>query len=123
MGESFYGTNLMTVTEENSRLMTEAYEQFLDAYITVAKRRRNDPYTEEDLSAQDAMGLNWLKDRFYADPYTTNVAPYKAWSLCSLPRRLNSNDVSVGFLSTRKTQIGERGPVAPFLGVPRDVST
>ena len=59
--------------------------QFLDAYLTIVERRRDDPYTEEDLSAQDAMRLNWLEDRFYADPYTTNVTPYKAWSLYSLP--------------------------------------
>lgn len=85
VGGSFYGANLMTVTEENFLLMTEAYEQFLDAYLTIVERRRDDPYTEEDLSAQDAMRLNWLEDRFYADPYTTNVTPYKAWSLYSLP--------------------------------------
>ena len=85
VGGSFYGKNLMSVTEENFQLMTEAYEKFLGAYLTIIERRKDDPYTEEDLAVQDAMRLNWLEDRFYADPYTTNVTPYEAWSLYSLP--------------------------------------
>lgn len=49
--------------------------------------------------------------------------PIKLGLFIRCPRRLSSNDVSVGLHSTRKTQIGERGPVASFLGVPRDVPT
>jgi len=85
VGGSFYGAPLMSVTEGNFSFMTEAYETMLEAYLTVVEGRMNDPYTEQDLAAQDAMRKNWLQDRFFSDPFTTSVTPYEAWSLYSLP--------------------------------------
>ena len=85
VGGSFYGADTMTVTEENFRFMTEAYERFVDAYLTIVEKRKADSYTEEDLAAQDAMRRNWLEDHLFVDPYTSNITPYEAWSLYSLP--------------------------------------
>lgn len=85
VGGSFYLAPLMSVTEKNFSFMTEAYETMLEAYLTVVERRMNDPYTDQDLAAQDAMRKNWLEDRFFSDPFTTSVTPYEAWSLYSLP--------------------------------------
>jgi hypothetical protein len=53
--------------------------------VFIVERRMNDPYTDQDLAAQDAMRKNWLEDRFFSDPFTTSVTPYEAWSLYSLP--------------------------------------
>ena len=77
--------SLMSVTEGNFGFMTEAYETMLEVYLAVVERRMNDPYTAQDLAAQDAMRKNWLQDRFFSDPFTTSVTPYEAWSLYSLP--------------------------------------
>ncbi len=75
----------MSVTENNYGFMTEAFERFVDAYMSLIERRKDDPYTAEDLAAQDAMRLNWLEDRLFSDPFTTNVTSYEAWSLATLP--------------------------------------
>jgi hypothetical protein len=34
---------------------------------------------------QVKMRLNWFEDRFFSDPFTTDVVPYQIWSLHSLP--------------------------------------
>ena len=85
IGGSFYLQPMLKVTETNFEFMTEAYETFLDSYLTMAEKRADDPYTQEELTTQDAMRLNWFEDRFFSDPYTTNVVPYEIWSLHSLP--------------------------------------
>jgi hypothetical protein len=85
IGGSFYLQPMLTVTEENFDFMTDAYETFLDSYLTMVEKRAGDPYTDEDLTAQDAMRLNWFEDRFFSDPFTRDVVPYEIWSLHSLP--------------------------------------
>jgi len=85
IGGSFYLQPMLDVTEVNFEFMTDAYETFLDAYLTMAEKRTDDPYTEEDLARQDAMRLNWFEDRFFSDPFTRDVVPYEVWSLHSLP--------------------------------------
>ncbi len=76
---------MLTVTEENFNFVTEAYETLLDSYLTLAEKRAHDPFTDEDIAAQDAMRLNWFEDRMYSDPFTSEVVPYEIWSLWSLP--------------------------------------
>lgn len=85
VGGSFYGRDMMSVTAENFAFMTEAYRTFLSTYLGLVGERRNDAYTDADLASQAAMRRNWLEDRFFADPFTTTVTPYDAWSLYSLP--------------------------------------
>jgi len=85
IGGSFYLQPMLTVTDENFDFMTDAYETFLDSYLTMVEKRVDDPYTDEDLAAQDAMRLNWFEDRFFSDPFTRDVVPYEIWSLHSLP--------------------------------------
>ena len=85
IGGSFYLQPMLTVTEENFAFMTDAYETFLDSYLTMVEKRAGEPYTDEDLTAQDAMRLNWFEDRFFSDPFTRDVVPYEIWSLHSLP--------------------------------------
>ena len=85
VGGSFYLAPLPSVNEESFSFITEAYETMLSSYLEVVERRKDDSYTDEDLAAQDAMRKNWLEDRFFADPFTSSVTPYEAWSLYSLP--------------------------------------
>ncbi len=85
VGGSFYLSPLFSVNEENFNFLTEAYETMLNVYLDVVERRADEPYTEADLAAQDRMRKNWFEDRFFADPYTSTVTPYDAWSLYSLP--------------------------------------
>jgi coproporphyrinogen III oxidase len=76
---------MLKVTEENFNFVTEAYATLLDSYLTLAEKRADDPFTDEDIAAQDAMRLNWTEDRLFSDPFTTDVVPYEIWSLHSLP--------------------------------------
>ena len=85
IGGSFYLQPMLTVTDANFDFMTDTYETFLDSYLTMVEKRVDDPYTDEDLAAQDAMRLNWFEDRFFSDPFTRDVVPYEIWSLHSLP--------------------------------------
>jgi len=85
VGGSFYGYPMLSVTEENYSFMTEAYEGFVDAYLTQVEMRKDDAYGAEDLAAQDAMRRNWLEDQLFADPYSKSIVPYEVWSLANVP--------------------------------------
>ena len=85
VGGSFYGRDMMSVSVANFDFMTEAYRGFLEAYLSLIEKRKDDVYTAADLTAQDAMRRNWLEDRFFSDPFTGNVVPYEVWSLSTLP--------------------------------------
>jgi coproporphyrinogen III oxidase len=85
VGGSFYGRDMMGASEENFRFMTEAYRSFLEAYLGLIEKRKDDAYTAADIAAQEAMRRNWLEDRFFSDPFTGNVVPYEVWSLSTLP--------------------------------------
>ena len=84
-GGSFYGRTLFPVTEQNFSFMTEAYREFMIAYLSLLEQRQDEPYTAEDLAKQDYIRRNWLEDRFFSDPYTGNVVPYEVWALSTLP--------------------------------------
>jgi len=85
VGGSFYGRERFALNEESFSFLLDAYETMVVAYLDVVERRKDTPYTEEDLAAQDAMRKNWAEDRLFSDPYTTGVTPYEIWSLMSLP--------------------------------------
>jgi coproporphyrinogen III oxidase len=85
VGGSFYGRDMMSVSEETFRFMTDAYSSFLQAYLSLIEKRQDDAYAAADIAAQDAMRRNWLEDRFFSDPFTGNVVPYEVWSLSTLP--------------------------------------
>ena len=85
VGGSFYGRDLFPITEQHFGFMTEAYREFLTAYLSLIRKRQNDDYTAEDRAKQDYMRRNWFEDRFFSDPYTGNVVPYEVWALSTLP--------------------------------------
>jgi len=85
VGGNFFGRDPMKVTEANFEFMTEIYQTFVESFLAVVEKRQNDTYTEADLALQDEMRRGWLEDRMFADPNTTQFAPWEAWSLYSLP--------------------------------------
>ena len=85
-GTFFARGDMMAVTEENFLFLTEFYETFIDAYLTTVERRKDDPFTEEDIALQDAMRKNWFEDRMFGDAYSSGgISPYAAWGKWSLP--------------------------------------
>ena len=85
VGGNFFGRDPMTVTEANLEFMTEIYQTFVESFLAIVEKRQNDGYTDADLALQDEMRRGWLEDRLFADPNTTQFAPWEAWSLYSLP--------------------------------------
>lgn len=86
VGATFFGYPMMSVTEENYLFMTDIYETFIAAYMDTLERRKDQPHTDEDLAAQDAMRLNWFEDQVFGDPYSSSgITPYEVWSHAFLP--------------------------------------
>ncbi len=86
VGGTFFGRDMFSVTEENYLFMTEMYESFIDTYVSLIEKRKDQPYTPEDVAAQDAMRLNWFEDQVFADPYAASgITPYEVWSLAFTP--------------------------------------
>ncbi len=88
VGGSFFSTPekpMMSVTENNFSFMLESFDRFVDTYMNIIEMRKDDPYTAEDIAAQDAMRRNWLEDQLFSDVYTTNVTAYEGWSFSNLP--------------------------------------
>jgi coproporphyrinogen III oxidase len=86
VGASFFGFPMMEVTEENFLFMAEVYERFITAYLETLNGRKDEPYTEENISIQDTMRLNWLEDQAFGDPYSSGgITPYEVWGRAFLP--------------------------------------
>jgi len=86
VGASFFGFPMMEVNEENYLFMTEIYQTFISAYLDTLEIRKDQPFTDEDVLAQEAMRLNWLEDQFLGDPYSSGgIAPYDVWGSAFLP--------------------------------------
>ena len=84
-GASFYGPSMMGVTDENYRFITEAFESFVDGYMAIVEKRQDDPFTADDIAAQDAMRRRWLEDQLFADPFASSIVPYEVWSYQNVP--------------------------------------
>ena len=86
VGASFFGFPLVEVNEENYLFMTEIYAAFISSYMDKLEGRKDAPYTDEDVAAQEAMRLNWTEDQFLGDPYSSGgVVPYDVWGPAFLP--------------------------------------
>ena len=85
IGVSFYARPFLDITQENFDLVTETFETFIDAYIEVLEKRKNQPHTSEDLAAQDVMRVRWLEDQMIYDPYAIKVIPFAVRSWANFP--------------------------------------
>jgi coproporphyrinogen III oxidase len=84
-GVSFYTAPLLEANLENYMLVRDTWEAFTDAIITIAKRRVDESYTEEDKDKQEDMRRWWLRDRLFSDDFTTTVVPFELYSMATLP--------------------------------------
>jgi coproporphyrinogen III oxidase len=81
VGASFYGPPVFPGdTRKTLEFIAGLYERFVDTYLDIVERRANDPYTEEDVVAQDAMRKRWLTDQMLSDPYSSVQIPFEVHS-------------------------------------------
>ncbi len=85
VGVSFYSASL-PINEKNMNLIRESFETFLDAYVKVLEKRKDQEFTDKDVEAMFEMRKRLLEKDFLWDPYTSkNLVPYKVWSLQMSP--------------------------------------
>ncbi len=86
VGVSFYGPPVYPGdTEQSIKFIAGAYDAFVDAYMDLTEKRANDPFTDDDILAQDKMRQRWLVDQLFSDPYASKVMPFETWSFSSVP--------------------------------------
>ena len=61
------------------------FETVYRAYFDMIEKRMNQPHGAPELAAQAAMRRNWLEDQLFADPFSSRLVPYAAWSLANAP--------------------------------------
>lgn len=84
-GVSFYGPPVFRESSEKSyRFIKGMYSEFVDAYFETIQKRMNDPYTEEDLLAQEKMRKSWLIDQLFSDPFASKIVPFEVWATANV---------------------------------------
>ena len=84
-GVSFYGPPVFRESGEKSyRFIKGMYSEFVDAYFETIQQRMNDPYTEEDLLAQEKMRKSWLIDQLFSDPFASKIVPFEVWATANV---------------------------------------
>ena len=84
-GVSFYGPPVFRESGEKSyRFIKGMYSEFVDAYFETIQKRMNDPYTEEDLLAQEKMRKSWLIDQLFSDPFASKIVPFEVWATANV---------------------------------------
>jgi len=84
-GVSFYGPPVFRQSgEESYRFIKGMYSEFVDAYFRTIQKRMNDPYTEEDLLAQEKMRKSWLIDQLFSDPFASKIVPFEVWATANV---------------------------------------
>jgi coproporphyrinogen III oxidase len=85
IGAAFYVPPMLEINDINLAFVQAAHEGFVNAYLDVLDRRKDQPFTEEDLANQAGMRRRWLEDHLYSDPFTMYVVPYEVWSFADAP--------------------------------------
>ncbi|MDP6675370.1 MAG: hypothetical protein QGH93_11070, partial [Gammaproteobacteria bacterium] len=47
------------------------FDAFIDGYLDIVEKRADEPFTEADIQAQDAMRKRWLIDQLFSDPFSS----------------------------------------------------
>jgi coproporphyrinogen III oxidase len=85
-GVSFYGPPVYPGdTARSYAFIAALFEEFTDAYLDIVASRAADPFTAEDLAAQDRMRKRWLIDQLFSDPFASKLVPFEVWSLANVP--------------------------------------
>ncbi len=85
VGAAFYVPPLMEINEENFNFVIEANQKFVNGYLDLLEKRKDQPYTKQDLENQASMRKRWLEDHLFEDPLPMYVVPYKVWSFADAP--------------------------------------
>ena len=86
VGLSLQGRSMMTMTEDNFRLVTQAYDRFLDTYFTIIGHRRDEAYSGAEVTMQDTMRRDYFEYNAFADLFfSKGYPPYEVWSLVVAP--------------------------------------
>jgi coproporphyrinogen III oxidase len=85
VGAAFYVRPMLEVNDVNVQFVQEAHEKFVNGYLDILERRKDEPYTETDLENQAGMRRRWLEDHLFSDPFTMYVVPYDVWSFADAP--------------------------------------
>jgi coproporphyrinogen III oxidase len=83
-GVSFYIRPPLPADEASLALISDAFTSFLDAYLEILDRRKDQAFTSQDLAAQDLMRRQWLQDQLFSDPFSSQLVPYEVWSLANM---------------------------------------
>lgn len=89
VGAAFYVPPMLEINEENLRFVVEAHEKFVNGYIDLLEKRKDEPYSEQDLENQAGMRKRWLEDHLFSDPFPMYVVPYEVWSFADAPPVVN----------------------------------
>ena len=85
VGAAFYVRPMLEINDVNMQFVQEAHEKFVNGYLDILERRKDEPYTETDLENQAGMRKRWLEDHLFSDPFTMYVVPYDVWSFADAP--------------------------------------
>jgi coproporphyrinogen III oxidase len=81
VGASFYGPPVYPGdTGKSLKFIAGFYDLFVGTYMDIIDRRANEPYTEQDILAQNKMRKRWLTDQMLSDPYSSAQIPFEVHS-------------------------------------------
>jgi len=85
VGVSFY-SQPFKINKKNFNLVKESIETFLDSYMKVLEKRKEQEFSNKDIETMYDMRKRLLEKDFLWDPYTsTSLVPYKVWSFQMSP--------------------------------------
>jgi coproporphyrinogen III oxidase len=85
IGAAFYLPPQLEINSENLEFVQEVHESFVNAYLDVLEKRKDESFSPEDLENQAGMRKRWLEDHLFSDPFTMYVVPYEVWSFADAP--------------------------------------
>ena len=84
-GVSFYGPPVFRDDPRASYdFISGLYDKFVGTYLDIVEDRQDDPFTAEDVAAQDAMRRQWLIDQLFSDPFASAIVPFEVWSMANV---------------------------------------
>jgi coproporphyrinogen III oxidase len=85
IGAAFYMPPMLEINSENLEFIQKVHESFVNAYLEVLEKRKDEPFSKTDLENQAGMRKRWLEDHLFSDPFTMYVVPYEVWSFAYAP--------------------------------------
>lgn len=85
VGASLYARPMLEANVNNLDLVTETFTAFTDAYFEILDKRKDQAFTDADVTELDAMRKRWFEDQMFADTFAKKVVPYEVWSMANLP--------------------------------------